>query len=128
MNIETILQMQCELLDQQKELKTIELETMDHLRQLHQNISKLVSKFNLFEMSLQQSQSVPAVNPNNSTFNNVINTSSNGNFQLTNLENSGLKVAKNTFNKLNATIGQQLKVSALLKKKNFFSFCKKRNN
>lgn len=49
MNIETILQMQCDLLEQQKELKSIELETMEQLRLLQQNIGKLTRKFDSFE-------------------------------------------------------------------------------
>lgn len=50
MNIETILQMQHDLLEQQKELKTIEAETMEQLRLLHNNISKLAKKFDSFEI------------------------------------------------------------------------------
>ena len=49
MNIETILQMQCELLDQQKELKLIETDTLEQLRLLHTNISRLAKKFDSFE-------------------------------------------------------------------------------
>ena len=86
MNIETILQMQCELLDQQKELKSIELETMDQLRLLQQNIGKLSKKFDNFESSLN------SLYGSNSSIMNPI------------------KSAKNVFNKLNSTFGQQLKL------------------
>ena len=48
-NIETILQMQCDLVEQQKELKSIELDTMEQLKLLQQNISKLTRKFDSFE-------------------------------------------------------------------------------
>ena len=126
LNIETILQMQCELLDQQKELKTIELETMDHLRQLHQNISKLANKFESFELSLQtqnnnliQQQNLNSnlslinntnINNTNGQINNN-NNNNNNNQENQNLNN--LKAAKNVFNKLNSTIGQQLKVKKI---------------
>ena len=56
MNIETILQMQCELLEQQKELKSIEMETMQQLRQLHENIHRLSRKFDAFENMLHLKQ------------------------------------------------------------------------
>lgn len=49
-NLETILQMQCQLLDQQKELKSIELETMEQLRRLHENINRLSRKFDSFQV------------------------------------------------------------------------------
>ena len=121
LNIETILQMQCELLEQQKELKTIELETMDHLRQLHQNISKLTSKFDSFEHNLTHninnvSNSINSSNFNNNFNHNVIsNNNGANNCQILNQENghNSLKAAKNVFNKLNSTIGQQLKVSVI---------------
>jgi hypothetical protein len=51
-NIEAILQMQCELLDQQKELKSIEMDTLEQLKQLHTNISRLARKFDAFETSV----------------------------------------------------------------------------
>jgi hypothetical protein len=50
MNIEAIVQMQHDLIEQQKELKTIEAETMEQLRLLHNNISKLAKKFDSFEI------------------------------------------------------------------------------
>lgn len=96
--------MQCELLDQQKELKTIELETMDHLRQLHQNISKLAGKFESFEQSLQTGGQYGM--GGNSHMNEAIGVGHVG-------SNGGLRAAKNVFNKLNSTIGQQLKVCVL---------------
>ena len=105
MNIETILQMQCELLDQQKELKVIELETMEHLKQLNQNISKLAKKFDSFEMSLSGSYSALA---NQTGFNSSFNCISQESLQT-------LKTAKNAFGKLNTTIGQQLKVLSMIK-------------
>ena len=108
MNIETILQMQCELLDQQKELKVIELETMEHLKQLNQNISKLAKKFDSFEMSLSGSYSALA---NQAGFNSSFNCISQESLQT-------LKNAKNVFGKLNTTIGQQLKVKKLILKAN----------
>lgn len=121
LNIETILQMQCELLEQQKELKTIELETMEHLRQLHQNINKLSSKFECFELSLngqlnntQLVQSSLNISPNNfNQFNNNMNNESSENCHMTSNEHqnfNNLKAAKNVFNKINSTIGQQLKL------------------
>lgn len=104
LNIETILQMQCELLDQQKELKTIELETMDHLRQLHQNITKLAGKFESFEHSLQAGGQYGVAN--NGHMNEAVGM---GHLSA----NGGIRAAKNVFNKLNSTIGQQLKVCVL---------------
>jgi len=103
-SIETILQMQSELLEQQKELKNIELETMDHLQQLHHNISRLASKFDLFELSLQTQLN----NNLQHSFNNI-----NINMNQENQSNStaGIKTVKNVFNKLNSTIGQHIKVS-----------------
>ncbi len=118
MNIETILQMQCELLDQQKELKTIELETMEHLRQLNQNISKLAKKFDSFEMSLNNNySSATATTSITTTTTNNNNNSSSSNCILNNNNNdnqnnvNNIKAAKNAFTKLNSTIGQQLKVN-----------------
>lgn len=108
LNIETILQMQCELLDQQKELKNIELETMDHLRQLHQNINRLASKLDSFELSFQGQNA-----PGSTNFNNVINNGTNISISQDNQSLNGLKAARNVFNKLNTTIGQQLKVCYL---------------
>lgn len=49
MNIETIMQMQCELIDQQKELKSIEMETIEQLKMLHRNVAVLAKKFEIFE-------------------------------------------------------------------------------
>lgn len=94
--------MQCELLDQQKELKTIELETMDHLRQLHQNITKLAGKFESFEQSLQTGDRQCGVG-GNGLMNEAIGMGHVGG-------SGGLRAAKNAFNKLNSAIGQQLKV------------------
>jgi protein associated with RNAse G/E len=52
LNIEAILKMQSELLDQQKELKSIEMDTLEQLKQLHTNISRLARKFDTFETSV----------------------------------------------------------------------------
>lgn len=49
LNVETILQMQCELLDHQRELKTIEMETIEQLKLLHRNVTRLAKKFDLLE-------------------------------------------------------------------------------
>lgn len=48
-NIETILAMQCELLEHQRELKQIEYEQIEQLRQLHSNLNRLSKKFDSFE-------------------------------------------------------------------------------
>lgn len=73
LNIETILQMQCDLLEQQKELKTIELETMEQLRLLQQNISKLARKFDSFETSCGKYFSLPCNNGDLAKAKNVLN-------------------------------------------------------
>jgi hypothetical protein len=64
MNIETILQMQCELLEQQKELKSIEMETMQQLKQLHENIHRLSRKFDAFENMIHLKQDQQTQNGN----------------------------------------------------------------
>lgn len=73
-NLETILQMQCELIDLQKELKTIEYETMDQLKMLHQNLNRLSKKFDNFENTIlnytSQSANVPQGNNINNNNNN----------------------------------------------------------
>ena len=89
-NIETILQMQCDLLEQQKELKSIELDTMEQLKLLQQNISKLTRKFDSFETTC-------------ATF---FSSSSNG-------TSSDLKSVKNVLNKFNSSF--KLVESELLK-------------
>jgi hypothetical protein len=118
MNIETILQMQCELLDQQKELKNIELETMEHLRLLNQNISKLAKKFDSFEMTIAATNhsSLNASNNNSNNSNaaiiaNSFNAGINEN-QIDSVSN-GIKAAKTVFTKLNTTIGQNFKVNLI---------------
>ncbi len=88
-NIETILQMQCDLLEQQKELKSIELDTMEQLKLLQQNISKLTRKFDSFETTC-------------ATF-----------FSSSNGSSSDLKSVKNIFNKFNSSF--KLVESELLK-------------
>jgi hypothetical protein len=70
MNIETILQMQCELLEQQKELKNIEIETMEQLKLLHQNINRLSKKFDSFENVISTINKVTPTNNFNSINNN----------------------------------------------------------
>jgi len=112
LNIETILQMQSELLEQQKELKNIELETMDHLQQLHHNISRLASKFDLFELNLQAHHN----NESHNSFNNINMNQENHSNNL-----NGLNTVKNVFNKLNTIIGQQIKVSDYLRIEKYIS-------
>jgi hypothetical protein len=70
MNIETILQMQCELLEQQKELKNIEIETMEQLKLLHQNINRLAKKFDSFENVISNINKLTTANNTNATNNN----------------------------------------------------------
>ena len=89
LNIETILKMQCDLLEQQKELKSIELDTIEQLKLLQQNISKLTRKFDSFETTC-------------ATF-----------FSSSNGSSSDLKSAKNIFNKFNSSF--KLVESELLK-------------
>jgi hypothetical protein len=89
LNIETILKMQCDLLEQQKELKSIELDTIEQLKLLQQNISKLARKFDSFETTC-------------ATF-----------FSSSNGSSSDLKSVKNIFNKFNSSF--KLVESELLK-------------
>jgi hypothetical protein len=70
MNIETILQMQCELLEQQKELKNIEIETMEQLKLLHQNINRLAKKFDSFENVISNINKLTPTNTTSVTINN----------------------------------------------------------
>ncbi len=114
LNIETILQMQCDLLEQQKELKTIELETMEQLRLLQQNISKLARKFDSFEYTCATHFPTATTNTNSNNSNNNNNNTSTANNNtagsingLTNdnlAATNGFKAAKNVFNKLNSSI------------------------
>ena len=100
MHIEAILQMQNELVDQQKELKSIEGETMEQLRLLHQNISRLAKKFDSFEVVISN------LNQQHNGF------GLNGNqllLQQQQLTASSLKSTKSSLNKLNNSI-QQIKV------------------
>jgi len=89
LNIETILKMQCDLLEQQKELKSIELDTMEQLKLFQQNIRKLTRKFDSFETTC-------------ATF-----------FSSSNGSSSDLKSVKNIFNKFNSSF--KLVESELLK-------------
>lgn len=75
MNIETILQMQCELLEQQKELKNIEIETMEQLKLLHQNINRLAKKFDSFENVISNINKITPTNTATTT--NTNNNNSN---------------------------------------------------
>jgi len=75
MNIETILQMQCELIDQQKELKSIEMETIEQLKMLHRNVSVLAKKFDMFEQNfnfMQPTAPKMSKSPLNKPTNNAI--------------------------------------------------------
>lgn len=49
-HMDTVLHMQSELVEQQKELRSIESETMEQLKLLHANIGKLAKKFDSFEV------------------------------------------------------------------------------
>lgn len=92
-NIEAILQMQNEYLEHQKELKTIEGETMEQLRLLHQNIGRLAKKFDSFEAVIASLNSL----------------SQNGSQAQANGLSSNIKSAKTTLNKINSSI-QQIRV------------------
>jgi hypothetical protein len=92
-NIEAILQMQSEYLEHQKELKTIEGETMEQLRLLHQNIGRLAKKFDSFEAVIASLNSL----------------SQNGSQAQANGLSSNIKSAKTTLNKINSSI-QQIRV------------------
>lgn len=74
--------MQCELLDQQKELKTIEMETIEQLKLLHQNVVNLAKKFDLFEQKLQSQDLTP----------------------MQTATTTKIKTTRNSLNKLNQTI------------------------
>lgn len=83
-SIETVLQMQCALLDQQKELKSIEYETMEQLKMLQQNLSQLAKKFNSFETFVSnyttannKSANKTSHNKANNNNNNLINNNTN---------------------------------------------------
>jgi hypothetical protein len=47
-NLETIFHLQNDLINQQKELKSIEIETMEQVKQLHRNVTRLTRKFDEF--------------------------------------------------------------------------------
>jgi hypothetical protein len=105
-NIETVLQMQCALLDQQKELKAIEYETMEQLKLLHQNLNRLAKKFDSFETFMGNSKlnlTSPGANVANSA-NSSFGTAVSGNKGANNKNNT-----TNCFSKLNNSI-QQIKV------------------
>jgi len=134
-NLETILQMQCQLLDQQKELKSIELETMEQLRRLHENINRLSRKFDSFQVivsdqifnnstqhHIHYNQSMSNINnhnfnilqnPNMHIFNNSIRTNG-GLMSETNTNNQSIfcssskKNSENHNSKLNITNNQSV--------------------
>ncbi|RNA30158.1 hypothetical protein BpHYR1_000748 [Brachionus plicatilis] len=93
--VENVLKIQNELLEQQKELRNIEMETLEQLKLLQYNLNRLAKKFDSFE----------AVILNNNS--NITNGLINSNFINT---NNNLKTTKtNLNNKLNCPI-QQIKV------------------
>lgn len=94
--VDSVLKMQNELLEQQKELKNIEMETLEQLKLLQYNLNRLAKKFDSFENIIL-----------NNTHHNVTNSLINTNFLST---NNNLRVTKtNLSNKLNGSI-QQIKV------------------
>lgn len=93
--VENVLKIQNELLEQQKELRNIEMETLEQLKLLQHNLNRLAKKFDSFETVI--------LNSTNSVNNNLINS----NFLNT---NNNLKITKtNINNRLNCPI-QQIKV------------------
>lgn len=93
--VENVLKIQNELLEQQKELRNIEMETLEQLKLLQYNLNRLAKKFDSFENVILN------------TTNNVANGLINSNFLNT---NNNLKMTKtNLNNKLNCPI-QQIKV------------------
>jgi hypothetical protein len=105
-NIETVLQMQHELVEQQKEMKSIESETMEQLKLLQTNITKLAKKFESFEVLIANLNQLN----NSNQLQNGPQIIQNGHSNLnTSNHNANMKTAKTTLNKIGSSI-QQMKV------------------
>ena len=100
MTIENIMQMQTELLEQQKDLKAIENVTMDQLKLLQLNLTRLAKKFDSFENVVFNHMSNSKVSKDNNSYFTHSNT--------LNSETKGL-VAQLNLNKLSSSL-QQIKV------------------
>ena len=109
-NIETVLQMQNELVEQQKEMKSLESETMEQLKLLQTNIAKLAKKFESFETLIANLNQLNNNNNNNGqqiiiNQNGVANTLN----TVSNSHHANLKTTKSSLNKMSTGI-QQMKV------------------
>ncbi|CAF0903866.1 unnamed protein product [Brachionus calyciflorus] len=88
-SIESVLKIQNELLEQQKELRSIEMETLEQLKLLQYNLNRLARKFDSFE-------------------NIILNTTSNNNLMSTGLMNTNFLTTNNTLKMTKANLNNKL--------------------